>query len=227
MESSLSFRKNYNVYIKKYVQRLKKRHLWEYLSCIPSWIKNSNNIFDLLFDYTQQKLWFSCHSCLVHDKYHKTLKWSISCKVYELNMKSEVSHQPLQTPNCLTRVLPTLWKAWAFKIWPSPHLAKPALESFQATQCGLGGGSLSLPWSPFHPQVSLLHDTRAVWVSPWPEPKAAPRLHKPPSGAVPAEGWKEHSGAELGCSQASAAGLQVLTCKTRAGVREARRLPPA
>lgn len=40
------------------------------------------------------------------------------------------------------------------------HATTPFWTSFQATGGGLGGGSLSLPWSPFHPQVSLLHDTR-------------------------------------------------------------------
>ena len=125
-------------------------------------------------------------------------------------MKSKISHKPLQTPNCLTQVLPTLWKAWAFNILPSPHLGKPALEGapckdptvdeFPGHREWPWRGSLSLPWCPFHPaQVSLLHDTRdqlrGFLLSQ--NPKLLP-LHKPTSGAVPAEGWKEHSRTELG-----------------------------
>lgn len=110
-------------------------------------------------------------------------------------MKSKIS-QPLQTPvspeSCLLFGRPELSKAG-----PSPHLGKPALEkgapckdplwtSFQATGSGLGGGNHN-PHGVFPPCSGiLLHDHRnqLFEVSPRPEPKAAPPLHKPTSGAV-------------------------------------------
>ena len=154
-------------------------------------------------------------------------------------MKSKISYKPLQTPNCLTRVLPTLWKPWAFKIWPSPHLGKPALEGAPCKDPTLEEfpghrewpwrGSLGLPWHPFHPaQVSLLHDTRdqlrGFLLSQ--NPKLLPST-SPLQELFQQKAEKSTAEQSWGWPQVSAVDLQVLAWKTRVAVREAQRPSPS